>query len=160
MTLILGFIRILTVIQSVLLKQIWFLFKNKKKITGNLSFLDGLLFSPLTVYDIQRHHVDFSGRWECCLFPNDRKTLGICIFPQSRPVIMLPWKEIVRLLKKNSWGKKKKKGCLHHMRPHQAELFLLGWWVYYLETGAHFHRAGSFHGRVQLGQGNITWVEI
>lgn len=42
----------------------------------------------------------FSGRWECCLFPNDRKTQWICILPQSRPVIMLPWREIVRLLKK------------------------------------------------------------
>ena len=76
----------LTVLQSV-----------TKEETNYSLFLDGLLFSPL--------NVDFSGRWECCLFPNDTVDLHISAEKACNYVAM----EIIQLLKKMALGKKKQR---------------------------------------------------
>lgn len=75
---------------------------------------------------------------------------------RSRPVIMLPWREIVRWLKKVLGKKKKKVACITWDHIKQNFCSLDGGCITW-KTRAHFQGAGSFHSRVQVKEAQPGW---
>lgn len=99
---------------SVSLKQIWFLFYNKTK-----KKLQGMCFSWMGY--CFHHCLPMTSKDTLWIFPEDESVVcfqmtvkhseSACF--RSRPVIMLPWREIVRWLKK-VLGKKRKRLLVSH----------------------------------------------